>query len=722
MQEGALLTEPGTGTMRRVCFLLLVAVLVGLASDGKGVAQLASSLRPLLAGAVQLVAPRLPAAEARPADVMVLTSQGRAVTASLITIALGLIFCRLSWWAGLSLLSAVLLAWSAAALSASIGPVIPPGPLLLASVVAYLFGLLGRSAMPGKADHDISQAAGRDDVLMPRLAASSCAAVLTFDGEGVIRSCNRAAVDMFGYSALELGGMPFRKLLAGPERDLLRLPVRSRGTRCGLSARRKNGQCFDLGAALSTMELKDDRVRIAVLHDITEWIATRQALPLRDEMTGLPERVLYADRIDQAILAAERAGQPLAVLLVHLKLFNMIRETLGGGFADQLLLQLVARLTECLRRSDTLARLGSAELALLLPGPTDADLASQKAAWIAQELNRPFEIEELHVGLEVHIGVATYPLDGRTTHALLQRAEVAMLAARRTQRAMAIAPEAGELQLSEELLLLDELRDAIEDNQLFLEFLPKLDLQTGRTAGVEALARWQHPIRGPVPADRFVHLAEQHGLILPMTLRVISLAIAQQQAWHDRGIELSVAINLSVDPLRNPQFPAILNQVLKTSHGRADRFLFEVTENSIATDPSGISQTLKAMKTIGFQLSLDDFGTGSLSLSFLQKLPIAELKIDRSFVAAMASDPDAAVVVRSALSLGDSLGLRVVAEGVEDQQTLDTLSKLGCVQVQGYFVGPPMTADKFEQWLSTLPPAVSAPSTDLADQAALSPA
>jgi diguanylate cyclase len=716
------LTEPGTGTMRRVCLLLLVAVLVGLASDGKGVAQLAPTLRPLVAGAVQLAAPRLPGTEARLADLPVLTSQGRAAAGSLITIGLGLIFCRLSWWAGLSLLCAVMLAWSAAALSASIGPVIPPGPLLLAGPVAYLFGLLGRSAMPGQASHGMGHAAGQDDLLMPRLAASSCAAIITFDGEGVIRSANRAAEEMFGYSVLELGGMPFRKLLAGPERDLLRLPARSKGTSCGLSARRKNGQCFDLGAALSTMELNDDRVRVAILQDITGLIATRQALPLRDEMTGLPERVLYADRIDQAILAAERAGQPLAVLLIHLKLFNMIRETLGGGFADQLLRQLVARLAECLRRSDTLARLGSAELALLLPGPTDADLASQKAAWIAQELNRPFEIEELQVGLEVHIGVATYPLDGRTTHDLLQRAEVAMLAARQTQRAVAICPETEAPEPSEEPLLLDELREAIEDNQLFLEFLPKLDLRTGRPAGVEALARWQHPARGAVPADRFVHLAEQQGLILPMTLRVICLAIAQQQAWRDQGIELSVAINLPVDPLRNPQFPAILKQVLKTSNGRADQLLFEITENSIATDPSGISQTLKAMKAIGFQLSLDDFGTGSLSLSSLQKLPIAELKIDRSFVAAMASDADAAVVVRSALSLGDSLGLRVVAEGVEDQQTLDALSELSCAQVQGYFVGPPMTADKFEQWLSTLSQAVSAPGADRTDQAALSPA
>jgi diguanylate cyclase (GGDEF)-like protein/PAS domain S-box-containing protein len=719
-----LLIEPGTGTMRRVCLLLLLAALVGLASGGKGLAQLEQTLGPVLPGPLNFVAAKLTGSEARFADPPVLPAQRRAAAASLITIGLGLILCRLSWWASGSLLTVMMAAWSAAALSASIEPVVPPGPLILAGLVAYGFGLLVRSAIPGEAGHHVRRSRYRDNVLMPRLAASSCAAIITFDGEWLIRSANRAAGEMFGYSMFELAGMPFGKLLAGPERGLLRLPARPRATSCELRARRKNGQCFELGAAFSTMEVDDDRVRIAVLQDITELNTTRRALPLRDEMTGLPERVLYVDRIDQAILAAERAAQPLAVLLVHLKLFNMVGETLGGGFANQLLLQLVARLAECLRRSDTLARLDTAELALLLPGPTDTDVAGQKAAWIAQELNRPFQIEELEVGLEVHIGVATYPLDGRTTHDLMQRAEVAMLAARQTQRAVALYPEAVALRPSEELLLVDELREAIEDNQLFLEFLPKLDLRTGQPAGVEALARWQHPARGAISADRCINLAEQHGLILPMALRVISLAIAQQQVWRNQGIELSVAINLPVDPLRTPQFPAILSQVLKTSHGRADQLLFEITENSIATDPSSISQTLKAMSSMGFQFSLDDFGIGSLSLSCLQKLPIAELKIARSLVAVMAQDPDATVVVRSALSLGDSLGLRVVAEGVEDRQTLDALREVGCAQVQGDFVGPPMTAEKFEQWLNVPRQAErdGALRVDLADQTALSPA
>jgi PAS domain-containing protein len=225
--------------MRRIGLLLLVAALVGLASDGEDLAERAQTLQPMAAGPLHLLAPRLIRPEARLGDVPVLTAQGRAAATSLLTVAFGLIFCRLTWWAGLSFLTAVMAAWSAAALSASIGPVIPPDPLLLAGLVAYVFGLLDRQAAPGETGHGASHAAGRDDLLMPRLAASSSAAILTFDGEGVVRSANRAAEEMFGYSTHELAGMPFRKLLAGPERDLLRLPVRSKGTRCELSARRK---------------------------------------------------------------------------------------------------------------------------------------------------------------------------------------------------------------------------------------------------------------------------------------------------------------------------------------------------------------------------------------------------------------------------------------------------------------------------------------------------
>jgi len=710
--------------MRRVGFLVLVAGLVGLASDGAGLAQLGQLLQTVVLPPVQQLSSWLIGPDAHFTDVTVLTGGARAAAAALLTIALGLACAHLSWWAGLLGLAALIAAWHAIALTTAIAPLLPPAPLLLAGLVAYGFGRLERAPAGGKAGRNGDQTRQDEDALMPPLAASSCAAILTFDGDGIIRSCNRAAESMFGYTGRELSGMPFRNLLAGDERDLLRLPIRREGTSCELLARRKNGQCFELGAALSTMELGEDRLRVAVLQDITELHTPREARALFDSVTGLPLEVLFADRIDQALLAADRAGEPVALLCMHLKLLRTIRATMGDTFADELLTQAVARLRQGLRRSDTLARIGAAELGLLLPGSGDAESTGHRAEWVVRELSQTFVVQDLEIALEAHLGLATYPLDGRMTHDLQQRAEVAMLAARRALRPVTAYPEASVLPSSEELALLDELREAIENGQFFLEYLPKLDLRTDQLDGVEVLVRWQHPQRGVVAANKFIGIAERNGLILPLTLRVITLAIRQVQAWQSEGIELSVALNLSIDLLQDPQFPSVFGHVLASCGGRADQLLLEISERALARDPTSILHALRALQAQGCRIALDDFGTGSLSLPFLQKLPLVELKIDRSFVTAMTRDPDAAVVVRSAISLAGTLGLRVVAVGVEDQETLDRLRDLGCAGVQGYLMGSPMTADKLQPWLAARPRSDADPEVGqiLPDASAMAPA
>lgn len=688
--------------MRRICLLLLVAVLVGLANEGTGLQQLGQRLEALVVPQIQALSPSLAGTYAGLLEWPVLTDLGRAAATSLLTIVLGVAFLRLPWWVGLLGLVALSAAWCALALIAA--PV-APGPVLLPALVGYGFGLFGHRPDRPDPDRNAERRASNQDLLMPMLAASSRAAILTFDRDGLIRSCNRAAEAMFDYARHELLGTPFRQLLAGPERDRLQLAARADGTSCELGARRRDGQCLDLAAALSVLDLDDGRVRVAILQDITKLQAPRQARPLHDTVTGLPQDVLLADRVDQAILAAERADQPLALLIIHLKMLQTIRETLGDGFADQLLGRIVGRLRASLRRSDTVARIGDAELGLLLPCPTDGEAAGRKAEAIASQLDQPLVVEGLEARLEVHIGLATYPRNGRTTHELRQRAEVAMLAARRTQRAVVAYAEAGSIPVAEQQLLVDQLRAAIEDGQLFLEFSPKLDLRTGRLDGVEALVRWQHPERSVIPAERFIGIAERHGLILPLTLRVIALAIGQQRTWQDQGKALSVAINLSVELLQDPQFPLIFERVCTATGGRAGQLLLEISERTLAEHSTTIVHVSKTLKEMGCQLSLDNFGTGSLSLPLLQRLPIVELKIDRSFVTGMARDESAAAVVRSAMSLAESLGLRVVAVGVEDHTTLDKLGELGCTQAQGYYIGPPMTAAKFQEWAPTLPEA-----------------
>jgi diguanylate cyclase (GGDEF)-like protein len=401
----------------------------------------------------------------------------------------------------------------------------------------------------------------------------------------------------------------------------------------------------------------------------------------------LCNHVLFYDRIDQAILAADRVQQAAAVFFIHLNLFKLIADTLGQPFADELIGLAIGRIQEGLRRSDTLARLGNTELGLLVPGLARPEQAAGSAMRIAELARQPFAVLGLEVNLEVNIGVAAYPQHGHDKHALSQNAEAAMLQARRMQQTVVVHGEAPDAQDDAEYELRDSLRAAIEDNLLTVQFLPKLSVQAERLVGVEALVRWEHPQHGQVTTARFLRLAEETGLILPLTLRVLSLTLDQQRIWRSQGWDLAVAINLANSCLQNPQFPNILTHVLHTAAGQADRLVFEITESALTSNSSRVLETLQRLVSQGCQLSLDDFGTGSFSLPFLRKLPIHELKIDRSFVLAMRGDADAAAVVRSAISLGKSLDLRVVAEGVEDGETMDELRRLQCDEVQGYLIG-----------------------------------
>jgi diguanylate cyclase (GGDEF)-like protein/PAS domain S-box-containing protein len=686
--------------MGRTCPFLLGALLIALTCLGGGLEPFDQLLRP----ATAWIAGRLPlelASQPPAAPALALASRELTGIAAAICLLLGPLFHRLSLLSGAVLLAAASGAVLLCSAVANHGGVVAlaPGPLLAAVVLALLIGALTRRtstrdgrrrAAPGEADLT---------ALMPPLAAHSTAAILTFDCDGCIRSCNRALCDMFGYAAADLLGTSFGRLLDVPDHDQPRLFRRSDGPLRQLIGRRRNGQRIHLHASLSSLEWRGDRLRVAVLHDVSEVLAERELLMLSDDATGLCNHVLFHDRIDQAILATDRAQQPAAVFVIHLNLFKLIAETLGQPFADALLGLLVGRIQQGLRRSDTLARLGNAELGLLVPGLARPEQAIASARRIAELARQPFPVQGLEVDLEVNIGVAAYPQHGHDKHTLIQRAEAAMLRARRAQETVVAFEEGSDAQDDGERDLRDSLRAAIEDNHLTVQFLPKLSLQAGRLVGVEALVRWEHRQRGQVTTSRFLRLAEETGLILPLTLRVLRLTLDQQRTWRAQGWDLAVAINLANSCLQNPQFPNILTHVVGIADGQVDRLVFEITESALASNPARVLETLQRLASLGCQLSLDDFGTGSFSLSFLRKLPIHELKIDRSFVQTMRADADAAAVVRSAISLGKSLELRVVAEGVEESATLDELRRLQCDEVQGYLIGPPMTAHAFAGWL-----------------------
>ena len=418
-----------------------------------------------------------------------------------------------------------------------------------------------------------------------------------------------------------------------------------------------------------------------------------------DPLTGLPNRALLRDRAAQAIRDADRELVPAALALIDLDRFKEVNDTLGHHFGDQLLVQVGQRLATALREDDTVARLGGDEFAVVLGRIETIDAAVGVAKKLQAAFTEPFALEGLSLEMEASIGVALYPDHASDPEELLRHADIAMYAAKRTHAGFALFDPAQDEHSPRRLALLGELRRAIEGQQLLLYYQAKVETRTGRVVGVEALVRWQHPEHGLVAPDEFIPLAEHTGLISPLTYYVLDMALRQCSLWRQAGHELSVAVNLSVRRLLDLEFPTEVAGLLDRYQLPAHSLVLEITESTIMADPAHALQVLGRLNAMGVQLSIDDFGTGYSSLSYLKKFPVTTLKIDQSFVsdvatnAADASSTSDAVIVRSTVDLGRNLGLRVVAEGVEDLITWQQLNALGCDAIQGYYVGRPVAAD-----------------------------
>jgi diguanylate cyclase len=315
-----------------------------------------------------------------------------------------------------------------------------------------------------------------------------------------------------------------------------------------------------------------------------------------------------------------------------------------------------------------------------------------------ETLGEPFPIGGLEVEIGVSIGIASFPEHGLDAKELLQRADVAMYTAKRNQLGFAVYSAEEDTHSVRRLTLQGELRHAIEDHKLVLWYQPKIDTASNRLAGLEALVRWPHPAHGMIPPDEFIPFAEHSGLIRSLTIWALEATLDQQKAWCRRGLRIPIAVNVSVKSLQDAAFPGQVKDLLGRFGSPPGDLRLEITESALMADPATAMAVITELAGLGCKLSLDDFGTGYSSLAYLQKLPIHELKIDRSFVMAMERDESAAVIVRSIVNLAHSLGLSVVAEGVESRAAFDRLRELGCDQVQGYFLGRPMMAEAFSLW------------------------
>jgi diguanylate cyclase (GGDEF)-like protein len=427
-----------------------------------------------------------------------------------------------------------------------------------------------------------------------------------------------------------------------------------------------------------------------------------QHLAYYDTLTDLPNRTLLQDRLQQAILSARRGKKSLALLVMDLDRFKEINNALGHSYGDLLLQQVGPRLREVLRESDTIARLGGDEFAVLLLS-IDLDGAILTAEKILRRFLSPFVADCLSLEIETSIGIALFPDHGEDANTLLRRADMAMYEAKQQGMGYAVYSPQHERHNASHLILMGDLRHAIDRNELFLQYQPKVDLRTRSIVGVEALVRWQHPSRGTILPDQFISLAEQGGLIKPLTLWVLKAALLQCRAWHQAGLKLTVAVNLSARNLQDPQLPDQVARLLQGYDLGPGWLHLEITESVIMADPSRAMEILNQLSKMGISLAIDDFGTGYSSLGYLKKLPVDEIKIDKSFVKEMAVEEGDAMIVRSTVDLAHNLGLKVVAEGVETEEIFDRLIALGCDAAQGYYISRPISPDDLPGWLRHSP-------------------
>ncbi len=449
-------------------------------------------------------------------------------------------------------------------------------------------------------------------------------------------------------------------------------------------------QTIDAAVFLSAATLVLVLIRMALtFHENTALHATRE-LALTDELTGLANRRQFHERLAEE-LATD--GATLAVAMVDLDRFKELNDTLGHHAGDQLLALLGPRLQEAVGAHGLVARLGGDEFALLLPGAGLAR-ASDVGRRIGVALQHPFEIEGLEVVMDASVGAALAPEHGTEAEALLQRADVAMYQAKDARTGFQPYDPSRDRHSRERLTLIAELRHALERDELILHYQPKVDLATGRVAGVEALVRWQHPVHGLRGPGAFLPHAEHTALMRPLTLHVLETALSQVTQWRIDGLDLHIAVNLAVQNLLDLRTPGQVAQLL-AQHGLPPSVLtLEVTESLMLHDPQRAGEVLADLADLGVNLALDDFGTGYSSLEHLKRLPVNELKIDKSFVMTMDRDSADRAIVASTAALGRSLGLQVVAEGVESAASASVLAAIGCDLAQGFHYSPPVPADQ----------------------------
>lgn len=543
--------------------------------------------------------------------------------------------------------------------------------------------------------------------------------VILAAGEGAteprITFANRGLARMTGRPVEELIGRTLEVLeIAVDERpvlDALHAHVAERRAfQAEVGARRRDGSEYAL--ELHVMPADEHQASpvhwIGILRDVSErksQLAELRRQALHDALTDLPNRILLFDRLEQEVLAAGEAGRSLGLLFLDLDSFKEVNDTFGHHFGDQLLRQVGPRLRAALRPTDTVARLGGDEFAVLLPGISDATVATEVAAALLAELRRPFEIEGHQLVVGGSLGIVLSPEHGSDATTLMRRADVAMYVAKSTHHGFEVYSPEADAHSPARLVLLGELQHEDCRDQFELHFQPEVELAGGRTRRLEALVRWSHPRRGSLLPGEFLPLAQSGAATRVITGWVLANAIRRCRRWREAGHDIGVSVNLSPRSLRDTALPGEVAALLEAERLPARWLTLEITEGSLFAESESSTQAVAQLLELGVRLSIDDFGTGYSSLSHLKRLPVSEIKIDRSFVRDLVRVGHDETIVRSIIDLGHSLGCEIVAEGIEDGETLDRLRMLGCDLGQGFLISRPLDEEGLRRWLEEEPAA-----------------
>jgi len=444
-------------------------------------------------------------------------------------------------------------------------------------------------------------------------------------------------------------------------------------------------------------------IAFVVIRNANKQADLLQHQAMFDNLTNLPNRVLFSDRLQQTALIARREKRAFGLFAMDLDRFKEINDTLGHHIGDRVLQHVAACARGCLRESDTVARMGGDEFTILLATVSGQEGAIAVTKKILKAIGKPFMIAGRNLEIGASIGIVLFPQHGDDPDMLLRQADAAMYTAKQAQSGYRVYSDDLGHGAEDRMALQSELRQAIANNELVLHFQPKIDFNAAQVSGVEALVRWQHPVHGLMAPDTFIPLAEQTGLIKPLTKWVLKTALRQCEAWYRAGISLAMSINVSAISIQDPEFPDQMAKILEDFDVPITQIELEITETAVMSEPVRAVECIRKLSALGFQIAIDDFGTGYSSMAYLRELLVAKIKIDKSFVKDMASNHNDAVIVRSTVELGHNLGLKVVAEGVEDQAAWDKLKGLGCDSAQGYYMSRPLPSVDFLAWLQKSP-------------------